>query len=135
MRWGQNNNRPDQSLPRSLILRGKTNFERLFTKGKVSHGSVINIRYFAAPSDNPEIKMAFIVSKRLGNAVKRNGIKRQLREVYRLNRYLLEPIFLNGQLFHGALVAKATEFSRDQLQKECIYLLTLVSNKLTQSRL
>jgi len=72
----------NERLPKNEILRGKKCFETVFSGGDVVFGKIMSIRFMKAE----DRRAAFAVSKKAGNAVKRNRIKRLLREIYRKNR-------------------------------------------------
>ena len=56
-------------------LKRKSDFDKLFSKGKKAYSKSLTILYF--PSE--DFKIGYSVSKKHGNAVKRNRIKRLLR--------------------------------------------------------
>lgn len=56
-------------------LKRKSDFDKLFSKGKKVYSRSLTILYF--PSE--DFKIGYSVSKKHGNAVKRNRIKRLLR--------------------------------------------------------
>ncbi len=56
-------------------LKRKSDFDKLFSKGKKVYSRSLTMLYF--PSD--DFKIGYSVSKKHGNAVKRNRIKRLLR--------------------------------------------------------
>jgi len=62
--------------------------EKVFSAGKVFFVPSKRIRaiYLLTKDPSCSVKVAFAVSKRAGNAVWRNRVKRVLREAYRLNK-------------------------------------------------
>ena len=56
-------------------LKRKSDFDKLFSKGKKAYSKSLTMLYF--PSE--DFKIGYSVSKKHGNAVKRNRIKRLLR--------------------------------------------------------
>lgn len=68
-----------------LRLKKDADFKRLFGRGKRVFSPALTLIYF--PSR--EMKMGVAVSKKHGKAVKRNRIKRLLREVFQKNSHLL----------------------------------------------
>jgi ribonuclease P protein component len=75
-----------EELPRRAILRGRKNFVHLYRYSNRIEGSLLSC--FTAILPNPSdvnVKFCFAVSvhRRVGSAVKRNKIKRWIREAYR----------------------------------------------------
>lgn len=121
-------------LPKKGILKGKTNFDRLFTKGKTIHGAVSSIRYIIIEEEAPQQLMAFIVRKKMGNAVLRNRLKRLMREAYRHHQFILSPLLHNGFTFHGVFMAQSSKASAADFAKDCESLLMKIRNRqLTKS--
>ena len=75
-------NKCDQRLPKYEIIRAKTDFGKIFQKGKRWKGKYLNIFYL----QGEKRQIGFTVPKKLGNAVTRNRIKRLMREIYRKRR-------------------------------------------------
>ncbi len=77
------------TLPKKERLCGKTNISNLLAKGK--HGSVQDMRYLFLKNDSEgERRMMVSVPKKLfKRAVKRNLLKRRIREAYRRQKHLL----------------------------------------------
>lgn len=75
-------------FPRTERLKSRTQIAKLFIHGKSITKFPIQIVYnFETNNTNPGVKVAFSISKRkVKQAVKRNQIKRKIREAYRLNK-------------------------------------------------
>jgi len=70
-------------------LKSKILIDKLFSKGKGISANPIRLVYFIGEQSEALPKVLFSVSKRnFKKAVDRNHIKRQMREIYRLNRDL-----------------------------------------------
>lgn len=80
--------KPDQRLPKTEIIRKQDEFDEIFQEGKRWTGSCVQIFYI----EKGTRKTGFCVPKRLGKAVKRNRIKRLMREVYRRHRSEMRPL-------------------------------------------
>lgn len=72
---------------KSEHLTKKKEFERVFHEGKVIKNEFVVL--YVIRNDLPHSRIGLVVSKKVGNAVRRNRAKRLLREVYRLNKHLL----------------------------------------------
>lgn len=86
-----NPHNPDFSFPKKEKLKGKKLIEQLFKEGESLSG--FPLRLFFLKIDTPtdvKIKAGVAVPKKnFKSAVKRNRIKRLLRESYRLNKHLV----------------------------------------------
>lgn len=80
----------NQKFPKTEKLKSAKTIESLFLEGKTY--SKYPIKIFFLPKENLETNLAaFAVPKRSFKlAVDRNRIKRQLREVYRLNKCIIQ---------------------------------------------
>ncbi len=77
------------TLPKKERLCGKTSISKLLAKGK--HGSVPNMRYlFMKNTGQEQNRILISVPKKLfKRAVKRNLLKRRIRESYRKQKHVL----------------------------------------------
>jgi ribonuclease P protein component len=70
-------------------IKSRKDFESIFTGGETTYSSNNKIRAnykFSTAHDSGGAMFAVAVSKKLGNAVWRNRIKRLIREAYRFNK-------------------------------------------------
>ncbi|MDR1146724.1 MAG: ribonuclease P protein component [Verrucomicrobiales bacterium] len=78
---------PDASLPRARILRHRNDFEAVRRQGRRVASRHLALNFLRAA--DRERQAGFIVPKACGNAVRRNQIKRRLREIYRHHQHAL----------------------------------------------
>lgn len=76
-------------FPRRMRLTRKADFARAFREGTAARGSLFTVR--AASNGLPFPRLGISVAKAAGGAVRRNRMKRLLREAFRLNRAALPP--------------------------------------------
>lgn len=74
----------DQRLPPEERIRKKSDFSFLYKNGCRYRGRYFSFVYLSNALDHSRI--AVVVSKKVGNAVERNRIKRRLRALYRRNK-------------------------------------------------
>ena len=75
------------SFTREEHLKSKKSIDLLFAKGKAISSNPIRLIYYFEENEAVLPQVLFSVSKRnFKRAVDRNRIKRQMREIYRLNR-------------------------------------------------
>ena len=84
------------TLKKAEILRGKKNFDVIFTRGKRAEGRYLRgLFVLNAPhsksSETPCV-VGFAVARTVRRAVDRNRLKRFLRESYRRNKSILHPM-------------------------------------------
>ncbi|RKX67419.1 MAG: ribonuclease P protein component [Tenericutes bacterium] len=65
-------------MNRNNILKSSRSIDHVINKGKKINTNFLFITYVSKPSDS---KIAIAVSKKLGNAVHRNKLKRQIRNI------------------------------------------------------
>lgn len=74
--------RPDQRLPKKEIIRNTKIFQEVIREGMRCGGRYLMLYY----QESDQRQVGFAVPKRLGKAVRRNRVKRLMRETYRMHR-------------------------------------------------
>lgn len=122
----------DFSLPRAKILRGRKNFQRLFQRDvHILHQKHVGLRYHITDDSSFGCLMGFIVKKSLGNAHKRNNMKRLLREAYRLHQHILsDPLQRTQRTLHGAFMAHNIDAAFAEVEQDVTTLLAQVRDQL-----
>ena len=96
-------------------IKSPREFERVFSCGKRAYGSLICIRV-AKTCEDGEARVAFVATKRLGNAVVRNRCKRVLREAARIESLPVEGygiiLFATPQTHNASLQDVSRELQR-----------------------
>ena len=69
-------------LPHKSILKKRKEIDIIINTGSGYSNNIFNISFL----NSSQPRVAFLVSKKIGNAVRRNRMKRLFREVYRLNQ-------------------------------------------------
>lgn len=124
------------TLSKSEILRGKQNFQRIYSLGKKIYKNKITCIYLIEKKETPEnkIQVGFSVNRKIKLAVLRNRLKRLMREAFRLNKNILNfeavkhyNIFLIFY-FHKILENKKIKFQ--DVAEEIISILKQVSEEI-----
>lgn len=77
----------DETLSPRERIRKKKDFLLIFKDGKRHRGKAFNLIYL---SNNLSFsRLAIVVSRKVGNSVERNKIKRNMRDLFRQNKKLL----------------------------------------------
>ena len=101
----------DQRLRPSERLRHQREYQRVFQCGtkRVSSAFVV----YVLPTAEPHSRLGFAVSKRIGNAVTRNRVKRRARAFFRLQKaQLRSPYDIVVVARRGAAKASYAECAR-----------------------
>jgi ribonuclease P protein component len=103
-------------LPKRLHLKSPKQFAHIKETGSVSSGKFLLVSAAPLP-DLPDFLFGLVTSKKVGDAVTRNRIRRRLREIIRLQRPLLKPHY------QWVIVAKwrCSQASSIELTKEFRY--------------
>ena len=72
------------SFPRTDRLTSRRQFTTVYDQGRRVRGSSVTV--FGLPNQLGHCRVGLTVTRKLGNAVARNRVKRILREVFRVNR-------------------------------------------------
>ncbi len=72
---------------KSERLLKKNEFQKVFDEGRTFRNNELLV--YAMPNGMDKSRIGLVVGKKVGNAVRRNRIKRILREAFRLNKGLL----------------------------------------------
>jgi ribonuclease P protein component len=120
------------TLPKSIVLRGDTNFKRLFSSSKTLSSASVSLKYKVELANTPDFKVAFIAPKKIGGAIKRNKTKRLLREAYRLNQYIVNTFIETPMEIHIAFLAKSIHTDFSVIQNEVVSLLHKLNFKIAE---
>lgn len=88
-------------LPEEERIKHKKEFDLVYSSGKIIYSNTKKVKaiyHFLKEENNPGVKVAFAISKKAGNAVWRNRVKRLMRESYRLNKHELATECKNKNL-------------------------------------
>ncbi len=92
------------SLRKEEKIRQRADFLHAFQKGE--YRKTQHFRIYISSNRLPHQRLGITVAKRIGNAVKRNRLKRFLREFFRLNKALFpgfSDVVISGQTGAGDL--------------------------------
>lgn len=123
------------ALGRAERVRSKTVIDQLFTGGVSKSFSVFPLRVVYMAVEGQEAQASILVSvpkKRFKRAVKRNRVKRQVREAYRKNKQgLLDVLDGQGQQLVLAFIYLSDELvSTEVIEERVRLLLARVAEKL-----
>ena len=124
-------------LPKHHILRGRRNFDRLFSQSEFITTTSFTLRYTIFQNESPSYLVGFVAPKRIGNAVKRARAKRLMREAYRLNQDSTRSLFSTLEYsVHYLFIARIALDDWKQVEQDVVHALqqlcTQLPNSLTQ---
>ena len=76
------------SLPKTYLLRKKSEYNNIYLHGKRVHGE--NFSLILLPNNSEHNRLGISIHGQLKGAAKRNRIKRIIREFFRLNKRFLQ---------------------------------------------
>ncbi len=114
------------SFPRTDRLTSRRQFTTVYDQGRRMRGSAVTV--FGLQNRLGHCRVGFTVTRKLGNAVARNRVKRVLREIFRMNRLSSTgslDLVVNA---HTSLPQRTrSEIERDMLR--CVARLTRGANE------
>jgi ribonuclease P protein component len=104
----------EYSFPRLERLKSKKKISQVFAEGKSVFRTILSVRLLKETGIQTDavVKVAFSVPKRkVQSAVKRNLIKRRMKEAYRLNRSMIpmDDIANAGQFYSVVFIYQSNE--------------------------
>lgn len=130
-------NTPKYGLSRSERVRGRKLIDRLFSEG--NSGFIFPLRYYylveaADKTESEKISMMVSVPKRhFKRAVKRNLLKRRVREAFRLNKHILSNTVPEGSRIHIAFIYGHNEIAEFRKIKSTVKRILYDIDKQTHS--
>lgn len=127
---------PTRKLDKKELLTSKKSIQSLFDNGRIIKAYPLFISFEVITSERPEIKVLFSVSKKRQKlAVRRNGIKRKLKESYRLNKLSLLEFTLEEGLSLNLMIIQiiGDEVPYSTIEKKMIKGLTKLKESLIKA--
>ena len=81
--------KPDQRFPRSRRITARREFQAVYAGGLRAGSDTLTL--FGLANPDGICRLGLTVGRKIGGAVRRNRVKRRLREVFRRNRHALLP--------------------------------------------
>ena len=103
-------------FPRSTRLNRASEFNLVKASGKSWHGKHLVLATLTRDTDTPS-RIGILATRRLGNAVNRNKVRRKIREIFRLNQHRIRKGFWLVTIARVSSVAATYhELERDWLR-------------------
>ncbi|MBT8296323.1 MAG: ribonuclease P protein component [Gramella sp.] len=120
----------DQKFGKKDKLKSKKLIDSLFVEGKSIKSFPLKLVYISFDNtEEPELKTGVSVPKKLvKTAVKRNRIKRMMREVFRKNKYLVTSDLSSSHAFMFIYISRE-EMTYEKLEASMIKILKNFGNK------
>lgn len=112
------------SLKKGMRLKKNKEFKRVYNYGKSWANKYLVL--YKLEQKNKQFKVGFSVSKKIGNAVVRNKLKRQMREIFRLNK---DNIKNKNAFFVFIARQKVKEANYNEIEKSTLDLLRRADKK------
>lgn len=125
-----------RKLEKKELLSSKKSIQSIFDNGLTIKAYPLFISFEVVDSEHSEIKVLFSVSKKRQKlAVRRNGIKRKLKESYRLNKLPLREFILKEGLSLNLMIIQVTgdEVPYSTIEKKMIKGLSKLKESLIKS--
>ena len=120
------------TLCKAERLNSKILIEKMFAGGSKSF-SIFPLRVVYMPVENQDVQASILLSvskKRFKRAVKRNRVKRQLREAYRMHKHQLLQILTDKQQQLAIIYLSDELTSSAEIEEKMKILLARISEKL-----
>lgn len=108
---------------KDCYLKKNIEFQRVYSARRVTGNRTFTLFYKKNNFDYARV--GFTITKKVGNAVTRNRLKRRLREIYRLNENKVKP----GYDYVFVLKKEAVDLSYKDLESSFLHVLRKVDNK------
>lgn len=116
------------ALPKSHRLYSTTLIQQLFKSPQALKEFPLLMHYLWSPDNNNHQFMPIVSKRRFKRAVDRNRLKRQLKEVWRLNQHLIEPNNATFMVIGLAYIANK-KLSYQQIEAAFLQLVKRLNNE------